>query len=49
MSKKNKPGDGTHGKGTKGMKHEEFGSMFQPQARQDDDKQSAKADEQSEA
>ncbi len=29
MSKKSKHGDGSHGKGTKGMKHEEFARMFQ--------------------
>lgn len=32
MSKKSKPGDGSHGKGTKGMKHEEFETMFQAPA-----------------
>ena len=49
LSKKNKPGDGTHGKGKKGMKHEEFGSMFETKARQDDGKESATANDSSES
>lgn len=37
LSKKSKPGDGSHGKGTKGMKHEEFETMFLAPAKNEKD------------
>lgn len=49
LSKKSKPGDGSHGKGTKGMKHEEFKPMFQSPIKKKDDKPAENASEQSES
>lgn len=41
MSKKSKPGDGSHGKGTKGKKDGEFETMFQAPEKREDDKRQA--------
>ena len=41
LSKKSKPGDGSHGKGEKGMKHEEFETMFQIPAKHEKGEQQA--------
>ena len=41
LSKKSKPSDGSHGKGTKGMKHEEFVTMFQAPAKHEKDEKQA--------
>lgn len=41
MSKKSKPGDGSHGKGVRGQKHEEFETMFQAPAKHEKDEQQA--------
>ena len=50
LSKKSKPGDGTHGKGVRGMKHEEFKPMFQnPVEKKKDEKPAENASEQSES
>lgn len=52
MSKKSKPGDGTHGKGVRGGgKHEEFNAMFQSTTtpQQKDEQQAEQAGDESEA